>query len=362
MSGGVDSSTAAFLMQQQGYDCAGCTMKLYTNEDAGLPEDGAAGTEGKSCCTLDDTEDARSVAFRLGMPFYVFNYTDEFRCRIIRDFAETYLQGQTPNPCINCNRYLKFGALLERARLLGYDKLVTGHYARIRFDGEKYHLLKGLDPAKDQSYVLYCLTQEQLACLDFPLGGLTKETVRQIAEAQGFINAHKRESQDICFVPDGDYARVIGAMTGSVPPPGDFVDLDGRVLGRHKGIIHYTIGQRKGLGLSLPAPLYVCRIDVEKNQVVLGPHEALFERKVTVRDVNWISGTVPQEPLSVQAKLRYRQPPAPATAYPLPDGSVRLVFEAPQRAVTPGQAAVLYDGEEVLGGGTIAAEPAGEKI
>ena len=352
MSGGVDSSTAAYLMQQSGYECAGCTMKLYTNEDAGLAgsEEGSAG---KTCCSLDDTEDARSVAFRLGMPFYVFNYTDEFRCRIIREFADTYLRGETPNPCISCNRFMKFGALLERARVLGCDTLATGHYARVRFDGTKYRLLKGLDSSKDQSYVLYCLTQEQLAHIAFPLGELTKETVRGIAEAQGFINARKRESQDICFVPDGDYARIVEQVSGEVPPPGDFVSLEGRVLGRHKGIIHYTIGQRKGLGLSLPAPLYVCRIDAEKNQVVLGPHEALFSDTVRVRDVNWIGGEAPAGPIPVQAKLRYRQPPAAALAVPQEDGSLLLQFAAPQRAVTPGQAAVFYDGDEVLGGGTI---------
>lgn len=349
MSGGVDSSVAAFLMQQDGYDCAGCTMKLYTNEDTGRAEDAG----GKTCCSLDDTEDARSVAFRLGLPFFVFNYTEEFRCRIISTFAASYLAGETPNPCISCNRFMKFGALMDRAALLGYDTLVTGHYARIRFDGEKYHLLKGLDPAKDQSYVLYCLTQDQFSHVAFPLGDLTKEQVRRIAEAQGFVNAHKRESQDICFVPDGNYARVVEAVAGSVPPPGDFVGPDGNVLGRHKGIIHYTIGQRKGLGLSLPAPLYVCRIDVEKNQVILGPHEALFCDTVQVRNVNWISGEAPAGPVPVQAKLRYRQPPAPALALPQEDGSLLLRFDAPQRAVTPGQAAVLYDGEEVLGGGTI---------
>ena len=356
MSGGVDSSVAAYLMQREGYDCAGCTMKLYTNEDAGFSGDDASSPGGKTCCSLDDTEDARSVAFRLGMPFYVFNYTDEFRCRIIGRFTETYLKGQTPNPCIDCNRFMKFGALLERAAVLGFDKLVTGHYARIRFDGETYHLLKGLDPAKDQSYVLYTLTQEQLAHLAFPLGDMTKEETRKIAEEQGFLNAHKRDSQDICFVPDGDYARVVESASGTVLPPGYFIGPDGRVLGRHKGIIHYTIGQRKGLGLSLPAPLYVCRIDVEKNQVILGPHEALFADTVRVEDVNWIGGKAPDGPLPVQAKLRYRQPPADATALPQEDGSLLLHFENPQRAVTPGQAAVLYDGEEVLGGGTIAAE------
>ena len=348
MSGGVDSSVAARLMQERGYDCAGCTMKLYENADAGL-------AEGRTCCSLDDTEDARAVAFRLGMPFFVFNYTEAFREKIIGKFIRCYLAGQTPNPCIDCNHFMKFGALLERAALLGYDKLATGHYARIRFDGTRYHLLKGLDAAKDQSYVLYGLTQAQLARLEFPIGELNKDEVRRLAQESGFLNAKKPDSQDICFVPDGDYAKVIARHTGeaALPPPGDFVDLDGRVLGRHKGIIHYTIGQRRGLGLSLPAPLYVCRIDIEKNQVVLGPHEALFQRGVLVRDVNWISGEAASGEIPVSAKLRYRQPAAPALAQPQEDGSVLLYFEEPQRAVTPGQAAVFYDGEEVLGGGTI---------
>ena len=347
MSGGVDSSVAAYLMQQQGYECAGCTMKLYENTDAALPE-------GKTCCSLDDTEDARSVARRLGMPFYVFNYTGEFREKIIGRFVETYLTGRTPNPCIDCNHCMKFGSLLDRALLLGYDKLVTGHYARIRFDGERYHLLRGLDAGKDQSYVLYSLTQSQLAHLVFPLGEMTKQETRRIAEENGFINAKKPDSQDICFVPDGDYARVIEQHVKAVPPPGDFVHLDGRVLGRHKGIIHYTIGQRKGLGLSLPAPLYVVRLDTEKNQVILGPHEALFQTEVPVQDVNWISGMAPFAPIRVEAKLRYRQKAAPALALPQEDGSVLLHFDEPQRAVTPGQAAVWYANDEVLGGGVIA--------
>ena len=346
MSGGVDSSVAAYLMKQNGYDCAGCTMVLYRDP-------AAEAAEGKTCCSLEDTEDARAVAFRLGLPFYVFNYQDAFRRDVIENFTQTYLLGRTPNPCIECNRCLKFGSLLERAEVLGFDKLVTGHYARICFDGERYHLLKGLDASKDQSYVLCCLTQEQLAHLAFPLGEMTKEEVRKIAAEQGFINARKPDSQDICFVPDGDYASVVERFSGTSSVPGDFVTEDGRVLGRHKGIIHYTIGQRKGLGLSLPAPLYVVRIDTEKNQVVLGPQDALFGSRVTVQNMNWISGKAPEAPITVQAKLRYRQPPAEALACPQEDGSLLLEFTVPQRAVTPGQTAVLYDGEEVLGGGTI---------
>ena len=346
MSGGVDSSVAAYLMRQEGFEAAGCTMKLYENDDAAVPST-------KTCCSLDDVEDARSVATRLGIPYYVFNYTDDFREKIIGKFIRCYLCGLTPNPCIDCNRYMKFGALLDRARILGYDCVVTGHYARIIFDGEKYHLLKGLDGSKDQSYVLYSLTQEQLAHIRFPLGEMSKEEVRRIAEKEGFLNAAKPDSQDICFVPDGDYAKVIEHHTKMISPPGNFVDENGRVLGRHRGIIHYTIGQRKGLGLALPAPLYVLRLDVQKNEVVLGPHEALFCSDAEAEDFNWISGVLPQEPVRCQAKLRYRQKPAAATARVRDDGRVILHFDEPQRAVTPGQAAVLYDGEEVLGGGTL---------
>ena len=346
MSGGVDSSVAALLMKEAGYECAGCTMKLYENEDAGLS---ASGT----CCSLNDVEDARSVAYRLGMPYYVFRFTEEFREKIIGKFIRSYLCGITPNPCIDCNRFMKFDRLLERGKVLGYDLLVTGHYARVRYDGKRCHLLKGLDASKDQSYVLYSLTQEQLSHIRFPLGEMHKSEVRLLAAREGFLNAEKPDSQDICFVPDGDYASVIERHTGVSSEPGNFVDGEGKVLGRHRGIIHYTIGQRKGLGLSLPAPLYVVRLDTEKNEVVLGPQEALLRDTVRVEDFNWIA-EAPEGPISCEAKLRYRQPPARAAALVQEDGSVLLRFETPQRAVTPGQAAVLYDGEEVLGGGTIA--------
>lgn len=346
LSGGVDSSVAAYLMQQTGYSCIGCTMKLFENRDAAV-------SPAKSCCSLEDVEDARRVAFRLGMRFYVFNFTEDFREKIIGRFIEEYQAGRTPNPCIDCNRQMKFGKLWERAQILGYDKIVTGHYARIHFDGEKYHLLRGLDASKDQSYVLYDMTQEQLAHTAFPLGEMTKEEVRRIAREQGFLNATKPDSQDICFVPEGDYAAVIAAHTGQNPEPGDFVDEEGRVLGRHKGIIHYTIGQRKGLGLSLPAPLFVLRIDPEKNEVILGPSERLFKKEVLVKDFHWISGETPAGPVPGQAKLRYRQKAASVKAIPQEDGSVLLQFDDPQRAPTPGQSAVLYDGDEVLGGGII---------
>lgn len=346
MSGGVDSSVAAYLMKEAGYECIGCTMRLYENEDAGVSRD-------QTCCSLDDVEDARSVAYRLGMPYYVFNFSDDFKEKIICKFINSYEMGRTPNPCIDCNRYMKFEKLHERAKILGCDKVVTGHYARIEHDGERYLLKKAVDESKDQSYVLYSLTQEGLAHTAFPLGSLCKSETRKIAEEHGFINAHKPDSQDICFVPDGDYARVIELNTGKKYEPGDFVDKQGNVLGRHRGIINYTIGQRKGLGISAAAPLYVCSIDKKNNTVVLGDDKDLYSDTLEADEFNWISGVVPASPVRCRAKIRYRQKEQPATAYPIGDAMVKIVFDEPQRAITPGQSAVLYDGDVVLGGGTI---------
>lgn len=346
MSGGVDSSVAAYIMKEDGYDCIGCTMKLYSNDDAGVPKD-------HTCCSLDDVEDAKSVASRLGIPYYVFNFSDDFREKIICKFIDSYERGRTPNPCIDCNRFMKFEKLHERAKILGCDVIVTGHYARIYKEGEKYVLKKALDETKDQSYVLYSMTQEQLAHTRFPLGEMKKSETRVIAEKCGFINAKKPDSQDICFVPDGDYARVIELNTGKTYPPGDFIDKDGNVLGKHKGIIHYTIGQRKGLGIAAAAPLYVLAIDVKNNTVTLGDGGDLFSREVSVEDFHFISGEAPTAPFRCAAKIRYRQKEQPATAYPAENGKMTVVFDEPQRAVTPGQAAVLYDGDVVIGGGTI---------
>ena len=307
----------------------------------------------QTCCSLDDVEDARSVAYRLGMPYYVFNFSDDFKEKIICKFINSYEMGRTPNPCIDCNRYMKFEKLHERAKILGCDKVVTGHYARIEHDGERYLLKKAVDESKDQSYVLYSLTQEGLAHTAFPLGSLCKSETRKIAEEHGFINAHKPDSQDICFVPDGDYARVIELNTGKKYEPGDFVDKQGNVLGRHRGIINYTIGQRKGLGISAAAPLYVCSIDTKNNTVVLGDDKDLYSDTLEADEFNWISGVVPASPVRCRAKIRYRQKEQPATAYPIGDAMVKIVFDEPQRAITPGQSAVLYDGDVVLGGGTI---------
>ena len=346
MSGGVDSSVAAKLLCDAGNECIGYTMKLFDNCDAGL-------SRSRTCCSLDDIEDARSVAFSLGMRYYVFNFKDDFREKVIKKFASAYLAGQTPNPCIDCNRYMKFDKLYERARLLGCDKIATGHYARIEFDGEKYMLKKARDESKDQSYVLYMLTQEQLAHTLFPLGELIKSETRDIAEASKLTNAQKPDSQDICFVPDGDYAAAIERLTGKTSAPGNFIDTDGNVLGTHRGITHYTIGQHRGLGLALPERRYVCKIDAGSGTVTLGSGTELYSREVLVRDFNWISGEAPSGPIRCSAKIRYRQPEQAANVEPLSENEALIRFDTPQRAVTPGQSAVLYDDDTVLGGGII---------
>ena len=348
MSGGVDSSVAACLMQQAGYDCTGITMRLTHNETLGQPGY-------QTCCSEKDIEDAAEVAFALDMPYQVLDFTADFRAQIIEKFIRVYEAGGTPNPCIDCNKYMKFRHLLDWARAHGMEYVVTGHYARVEQDEAtgRFLLKKGLDEGKDQSYVLYNLTQEQLAHVRLPLGAMHKAEVREIAEKQHFINARKHDSQDICFVPDGDYAGFIARYTGRDCPVGDFVDESGRVLGRHKGIVHYTVGQRKGLGIAADAPLYVKRIDAAENRVVLSGNDALFSRELTANDFNWIAYDVPPRELRATARVRYHQREQAATATVLEDGYVHLVFDEPQRAITPGQAVVLYDGDTVLGGGTI---------
>lgn len=346
MSGGVDSAVAALLTRDAGFACVGCTMKL-------CPAPESDGADTRSCCTADDAADARSVAFRLGMPHYVFNYTERFQKEVIGSFIEAYQTGRTPNPCVECNRNLKFGALLGRAEELGCDCVVTGHYARIEERDGVFYLKKGLDPARDQSYVLYMLAQAQLARIRFPLGGLSKSEVRAIAAAHGFRNAGKPDSQDICFVPEGDYAAVIERFTGAEARPGDFLDRSGRVLGRHKGVIRYTVGQHRGLGLGTHERLCVLAIDPAANTVTLGPEEALYRTELTAGDFNWISGTAPAEPLRCAVRTRYRQREQDALALPLEGGRTKIIFDRPQRAITPGQSAVLYQGDTVLGGGII---------
>ena len=347
MSGGVDSSVAAWLLQQQGYECLGVTMKLYQNE--------TMGRGGHTCCALEDVEDARSVARKLGIPHYTFNFCEVFDQKVMRRFADSYERGDTPNPCIDCNRYLKFGYLFHRAQALGIDYIATGHYANITQDpaAGRWALRKAVDLERDQSYVLASMTQEQLSKTLFPLGGLHKAEVRKIAEEQGFCNARKHDSQDICFVPDGDYGAFLERYTGKHYPPGNILDQDGHVLGRHRGAVRYTLGQRKGLGISSPEPLYVCGKSMEENTVTVGPEAALYRRELLAEE--WVWGAVPAltGPARVTAKVRYRQTERAATAEPV-GGAVRLLFDEPQRAITTGQAVVLYRGDTVLGGGTIA--------
>lgn len=346
MSGGVDSSLAAKLTIEKGFECIGCTMKLYNNEDTCVKNS-------RTCCCLDDVMDARSVAYKLGMKFYVFNFTDAFHENVINRFINSYEKGLTPNPCIDCNRYMKFEKLFDRAKLLGCSYIVTGHYARIEKTGDKFVLKKALDKTKDQSYVLYSMNQYQLAHTMFPLGDMEKTQVRAIAKENSFINANKPDSQDICFVPDGDYASVIEKQTGKKPKKGNFVDKQGNILGEHKGIIHYTIGQRKGLGISSSKPLYVCNICPKTGNITLGENEDLFSTKLNAANFNWISGQAPSEKLRCKVKIRYRQVEQWATVIPTGESSVNIIFDIPQRAITPGQAAVLYDEDTVLGGGTI---------
>ena len=348
MSGGVDSSVAALLTKQKGYECIGATMKLFSNEDINISRE-------KSCCSLSDVEDARSVSVRLDIPYYVFNFSDKFEECVINKFVSSYLSGATPNPCIECNKSLKFDKMFMRMNELGFDLIVTGHYAIVQKDlsNGRYLLKKAADKSKDQSYVLYMLTQEQLSHVYFPLGGLEKSTVRQIAEENGFVNAQKKDSQDICFVPDGDYASFIEKHTGKMSKPGNFVSSDGHIFGRHKGISHYTIGQRRGLGISYATPLYVTEIRTDTNEVVLGNEHDLYSDTLIADEVNLISVEKIDEPIKVKAKVRYRQAEQPAVARQLADGRLYVKFDKPQRAITKGQAVVLYDGDTVVGGATI---------
>ena len=351
MSGGVDSSAAAVLLQREGYELCGVTLRLY---DA---------NSGTNCGSVADVEDARQVCGRLGMRHYVFHYTKEFENEVIRRFADGYASGSTPNPCICCNRFIKFGRLLEQAKEMGYGHLATGHYARVEFDAQRgrWLLKKAKDQSKDQTYVLYSLSQDALSHALFPMGELYKTEGRRLAMTRGLLNADRPDSQDICFVPGGDYAGYLRRSCAVESSPGDFVDENGKVLGRHKGLIHYTIGQRKGLGLSLSAPLYVLHKDCARNEVVLGPKERLYSDQLLAGDCNSISIEKLDGPLRVTAKTRYSQAEAPAVVECAGEGKVSVRFDAPQRALTPGQAVVFYDGDVVVGGATIlASQPSQE--
>jgi len=348
MSGGVDSAAAAMLLQHSGLSPVGCTLRLYDNRDIGEPLE-------SGCCSLEDVEAARDAARRLGIDFFVFNFSAQFRQCVMDDFVACYRAGLTPNPCIQCNRHVKFNALLRRADELGIDYIATGHYARVAWseDTGRWQLLRGLDRKKDQSYVLYPLTQQLLGRLRLPVGDYDKASVRTMAEAAGFANAHKRDSQDICFVPDGDYARFLVRYGGVKLVPGDFVDSSGRVLGRHRGLPCYTTGQRRGLGISSDRPLYVLRKDEASNTVVLGDEVELYSRTVWAAGFNWVSLPPQTGPAAVTAKTRYSQVEAAGTLFPETDSRVRMEFDTPQRAVTPGQSLVCYQGDLVVGGGTI---------
>lgn len=348
MSGGVDSSTAAVRLLEEGYELVGVTMHLFCPDpDRALGE--------SSCCSLDDIEDARAVARRLGFPHYVLNASGDFDRCVIEPFCRSYLGAKTPNPCINCNRHLKFSLLQQRRKELGCDYVATGHYARrVQLEDGSFALFRGADPAKDQSYVLYHLTQDTLAHMLFPLGDMSKDETRALAATCGLENAEKSESQDICFVPDGDYARFIEEHTGTTSQPGPVYDVAGALRGQHLGLIRYTIGQRKGLNLGGGTdPLYVVGKSAPENSLIVGPQEALYKREVRAADVSLVSGRAWEGELRCCAKIGYRMSPAPALAR-CENGQLLVVFDEPVRAVSPGQSIVLYDGDRVIGGGEIA--------
>jgi tRNA-specific 2-thiouridylase len=347
MSGGVDSSVAAALLVEAGHDVVGVSMQLYDQRDGDI--------RFGSCCTIDDLHDARRVASAIGIPHYILNFERQFRRTVIEDFVREYVNGRTPLPCAHCNSELKFAALLDRAEGFGAVGVATGHYARVERDNltGRAVLRRGVDLAKDQSYFLFSLTQDQLARAMFPLGAWDKDTVRRYARARGLSVAAKRDSQELCFVPTGDYAAFVEREAPSARRPGFIVDDARRVLGRHDGVHHFTVGQRKGLGLSSAAPLFVTSIDADRGTVVVGPRSFLERTGLTASGFNWISGTPPSGPLSVTAQIRYRHPAAPATVHATGTDSAKIEFETPQPAITPGQAVVVYNGDVVVGGGWI---------
>ncbi len=348
MSGGVDSSVAACLLKEQGYEVIGVTMQIWQEKDPFLQ------AEEGGCCGLSAVEDARRVADVLGIPYYVMNFRDVFQKGVIDPFIREYQNGRTPNPCIVCNRYVKWGAMLHRAEEIGADYLATGHYARIRrLPNGRFSVANSVTAAKDQTYALYSLTQEQLSRTLMPVGAYTKEQVRKIAKDAGLPIAEKPDSQDICFVPDHDYAGFIERETEQKSVCGNFVDEEGRILGTHKGIVHYTVGQRKGLGLTAETPLFVKAIRPKTNEVVIGRSESLFSDRCLVDSVNYMAVEHLEGPTEAVGKIRYSHQGAPCTLSSLPDGRLECRFREPQRAATPGQAAVFYEGDHILCGGTI---------
>jgi tRNA-uridine 2-sulfurtransferase len=358
MSGGVDSSTVAAVLLQQGHPIVGLTMQLWNQRR--LPELQGEGPAQHRCCSLDDVYDAKRVAQHLNFPHYVVNFEEQFEARVVRPFVEQYLSGRTPIACTNCNTDVKFEPLLRMARQIGAERLATGHYARIRQDaiGGRYALLRARDDSKDQSYFLWGLTQEQLSRSDFPLGELSKEEVRDIARQVSLPVADKPESMELCFVPNGNYVQFIQAYSRAEgislnEQEGDIVTEDGAVIGRHTGVHNYTIGQRKGLGFAAGKPVYVLAIDTKRNRIVVGEDDALRTTALEIEGVNWISIAAPDAPVRGQAKIRHKHQPAAATIEALPGDRARITFDAPQRAITPGQAAVFYDGDIVLAGGWI---------
>lgn len=349
MSGGVDSSVAAALLKEEGHEVIGISMQVWDYSKFTAPDGEKFGT----CCSLDDIYDARRVAEQIGIPFYVVNFEEEFQRLVIDDFVDEYFRGRTPNPCVRCNERIKFALLLHKARELGADYLATGHYARIeRGEEGLFHLLRGLDPGKDQSYFLFTLTQEQLGRILFPLGGMTKPEVRQLAARYALRVAEKGESQEICFVPDNDYVRFLEEERGTGEMAGDIVDRAGNILGRHEGTYRYTVGQRRGLGIAHPHPLYVVGVDAARRQVIVGPKEELLAAGLTAANVTWVAPPA-GESVEAACKIRYRHHPVPCTVTVQGGGRAEVRFREPEKSVTPGQAVVFYAGDEVLGGGWI---------
>jgi tRNA-specific 2-thiouridylase len=360
MSGGVDSSSAAALLKEQGHELVGFTMQLW-NQRRHINVDENGDPLPSRCCSLDDVYDARRVAESLGFPFYVLNLEQEFDKSVVEPFVKSYLEGETPIPCVACNSRLKFASLDKLAQSLGCDKVATGHYARVEFDepSNRYRLYRGRNHWKDQSYFLWELDQDQLSRAYFPLGEMLKSEVRDIARDANLYVAEKQESQEICFVPDGKYAEFIDryltheGREDEIPEKGEIVNAKGEKLNEHAGIHRYTIGQRRGLGIAHEKPLYVVQIERLKNQIVVGEADELDALEFTAKGVNWVAFDEPCDPVRAAVKVRYRHEPAPATIYALPEGRARIVFDEPQRAITPGQATVFYDGEQVVGGGWI---------